>query len=422
MIIRLLLGLLAGLFSCNLRAQLSRIAWPLGPGEATSSDKYEVYVSHGTAPEIRLEVLMSLAIAEGDFAANEIAGRTFSFAWLGYRPDGAPLRFRVVKKFGAASTAVQIAPRRLGFSPVLSQPNEAQFTVDANERYFSINFVGNDNVTPGQRWIRHMLCIFIDPPETSRPGRTDAGVVAFSPSLAGSTVAAATTLYFPAGYHNLRAYTGGGPILDGILKLRNGQSVYLEAGAFVEGLIDTQATSDSNQRVFGRGILTGRLFPWYEKPGYTGPRYSQILRLGNNRATIEGIMLMESPSHGIVGWQANISRLKFLGWHSNNDAVRVGSGSEISYSFIRAVDDHFYNFDIWVHDCVLWAGHNGAILTYGWGGDSTEGTYNSGSSLLEQIDIIHLDPFRSFACLRRLRRLLRRRLTSRSPSTRPSRG
>lgn len=393
MIFRLLIGLLAGFCCSALRAQLSPIAWPLGPGEATPSDKYEIYVSHGTAPEVRLDVLMSAAIAEGDFAASELTGRTFSFAWLSYRPDGAPLRFRVVKKFGTASTEVQIAPRRLEFSPALSAPNEATFTVDATERYFSVHFVGLDNTTPVRRWIRHMLCIFIDPPETARPGRTDAGVVAFSPAVPGATLAAANTLYFPAGYHNLHAYPGGGPIADGILKLRSGQSVYLAAGAFVEGLIDTQATSDSNQRVSGRGILTGRLFPWYEKPGYTGPRYAQILRLGNNRAVVEGIMLMESPSHGIVGWQANISRLKFLGWHSNNDAIRVGSGSEIGHCFIRAVDDHFYNFDIWVHDCVLWAGHNGAILTYGWGGDNTESTYNSGSSLLEHIDIIHPEWF-----------------------------
>lgn len=391
--LRRLLGLVAVLCCCALRAQLSPIAWPLGPGEGTPSDKYEVYVSHGTASEVRLDVVMSNAIAEGDFAAAELTGRTFSFAWLGYRPDGAPLRFRVVKKFGTGSTAVQIAPRRLEFSPALAAPNEAHFTVDATERYFSVHFVGADNATPVRRWIRHMLCIFIDPPEDTRPVRTDARVVAFSPSVDGAALAAAGTVFFPAGYHNLRAYAGGGPIADGILRLRSGQSVYLEAGAFVEGLIDTQATSDSNQRVFGRGILSGRLFPWYEKPGYTGPRYAQILRLGNNRAAIEGIMLMESPSHGIVGWQASITRLKFLGWHSNNDAVRVGSGSEISHSFIRAVDDHFYNFDIWAHDCVLWAGHNGAILTYGWGGDNTESTYNSGSSLLENIDIIHPEWF-----------------------------
>jgi len=390
---RLLLVLVVKLCCCALQAQFSPIAWPVAPGEATPSDKYEIYVSHGTSPEVRLDVLMSSAIAEGDFAASELAGRTFSFAWLHYRADGAPLRFRVVKKFGTASTSVRIAPRRLEFSPALTAPNEAIFSVDATERYFSVHFEGQDNTTPVRRWIRHMLCIFIDPPESSRPTRTDAGVVAFSPSVPGAALATANTLFFPAGYHNLRAYSGGGPISNGILKLRSGQSVYFEAGAFVEGLIDTQATSDSNQRIYGRGILTGRLFPWYETPGYTGQRYAQILRLGNNRASVDGIMLMESPSHGIVGWQANITRLKFLGWHSNNDAVRVGSGSEISHSFIRAVDDHFYNFNIWVHDCVLWAGHNGAILTYGWGGDNTESTYNSGSSLLEHIDIIHPEWF-----------------------------
>ena len=98
---------------------------------------------------------------------------------------------------------------------------------------------------------------------------------------------------------------------------------------------------------------------------------------------------MESPSHGIVAPDnALISNLKFLGWHSNNDAVRVGSNSEIKNSFLRAVDDHFYNFNLHVHDVVLWAGHNGSIMTYGWGGDGGN-TYNAGGSVMTRIEIIH---------------------------------
>ena len=77
---RLLLVLVIKLCCCALQAQFSPIAWPVGPGEATPSDKYEIYVSHGTSPEVRLDVLMSSAIAEGDFATSELAGRTFSFA------------------------------------------------------------------------------------------------------------------------------------------------------------------------------------------------------------------------------------------------------------------------------------------------------------------------------------------------------
>lgn len=37
----------------------------------------------------------------------------------------------------------------------------------------------------------------------------------------------------------------------------------------------------------------------------------------------------------------------------------------------------------------FWAGHNGAILTYGWGGNAGDNTYNSGSTLMENIDIIN---------------------------------
>ena len=384
-----LLALIA-LAVTDVRAQLTTYAWPLGDGQALASDKYEVYVALGSEPERRIDVLMSPALAEGDWMAAELTGRTFSFAVLGYQPAGAPLRFRVVKKFGQSADAVEIAPRRHGLAATLVGGTEARFSVEATTRHFSINFQSADNRTATRKWIKHMLCVFIDPPETDRPDRAGPGVVVYSGAASAAQLAGATTLYFPPGHHDLRAYTGGGPIVDGILKLGNGQSVYLAGGAWVDGLIETKnASSDRGQRVYGRGVLSGRRFPWYGKPGYNGPRYQQIVRLGPE-AVVEGITCLESPAHGVVaGNRAHLSHFKLIGWHANNDAVRVGSGSEIAHSFIRAVDDHFYNFDNWVHDCVLWAGHNGAILTYGWGGTAVGDTYHAGSSLLEDIDIIN---------------------------------
>ena len=101
-------------------------------------------------------------------------------------------------------------------------------------------------------------------------------------------------------------------------------------------------------------------------------------------AEINGVHIVDSPKHGIVSPDGMlVENLKFLGWHANNDALRIGNGSEVKNSFIRAVDDFFYNYNIHVHDCVLWAGHNGAIVTFGWA------SYDTGSSYLENIDIIN---------------------------------
>ncbi len=374
---------------------ITSYTWPTDPGQAQISDKYEVYVREGNGPEEKLEVLMSEAIHEGDFRSAELAGRTFSFTQLSYNFIGSPgLTFRVVKLFGSDADSVSLHPRSYDLLPSFDGQKEVSFLVQGNQCYLSVDFHSNDNrsglppfmVNKGVTWIEHMLCIFVDPPEPRAPSGT--GVVAFSPSVSPSELLNAKTIVFPAGYHNLNDYNQGGIIdSDGVLKLQDDQGLYLAGGAFVEGLIDRENFNNDNQRIYGRGILTGRQYLWRSHPDHSGREYREIVKIGNGE--IEGVMVMESPNHGIVGRTVHIHNFKYLGWHANNDGVRVGSASEIEHSFLRCADDHFYNFDNYIHDCVLWAGHNGSIMTYGWGGTAGDNTYNSGSSFMDNVDIIH---------------------------------
>jgi hypothetical protein len=313
--------------------------WPFAPQQAVSSDKYEVYVSIGDAPEIRLDVVMSNAIHEGDWRATELQGRTFSFAALDYDPVDGPLQFRVVKTFGAAATSVEVQPRSYAVTPALStNGTQATFAIAEHSRYLSVHFRSVDNETAPNQWIKHMLAVFIDPPETGRPDPAAAGVVTFGPTTTATQLTSAATIRFPPGYHNLRSFPADAPLTDGILTLAHAQRVYLESGAFVDGLIATSNTqTDRNQRIHGRGILSGRLHPWYNKPGYTGPRYQQIVRLGQD-ATIDGVTIMESPSHGIVGGnRTTIRYMKMLGWHSNNGYTTACSGPRTTARFSPTV-------------------------------------------------------------------------------------
>jgi len=369
-------------------ARLVTYTWP---EEAMFSDKYRVFVACGEEQQREVQVLMSHARYAGDYQAEELKGRTFSFVPVSYDPDGGPLHVRIVKRFGSPSKAVAVSPRSYGIAGRLARDGmQVDFTVDKHSRYLSVNFIGSDNETVKRRWIKHMFCLFVDPVETDAPRMDGAGTVVFTPGTPAASIRDAGTIYFPAGHHNLRSAQPGGIIdRDGLLTLQDGQALYLEGGAVVEGIVYNTVWQNANQRIYGRGVLTGRQYFWHRHPDHSGPEYRHILGIGKD-SRVEGVTIIESPNHGIVGRNVKITNVKMLGWHCNNDCVRVGSGSEISHSFFRAVDDHFYNFDIHVHDTVLWAGHNGAILTYGWGGGGTDTrTYNSGSSLLENIDIIH---------------------------------
>jgi hypothetical protein len=377
--------------SANLFGDFNTYTYPTNAGQAVLSDKYKVFVTVGNNPEVELQVLMSHAIGEGDWMSSEIIGRTFSFVNVSYKNTGEKLSFRVVKNFGNKVTTATLSPKSYGITPTLSgSGKEIVFDVDTTSRFLSVDFIHFDNRTSSGKRIKHMLNINIDPIEEAIPDTLASNVVVYSENLSSALLNAAKTIYFRPGYYNLKNYKNGGLIAaDGTLTLQNGKQIYIAGGAFVEGLIKRSDYSNSGQKIFGRGIISGRQYMWSGHPSWnnTMPNYMQIIEIGTN-AVIEGIMVMESPMHGIVGRKVTVSNLKFLGWHSNNDGVRIGEGSEVKNCFMRCVDDHFYNFDIWVHDCVLWAGHNGAILTYGWGGDGGN-TYNAGSSLLENIDIIH---------------------------------
>lgn len=366
-------------------SQLTTYDWPTGDGQALLSDKYKVFVKHGTDPEVELEVLMSHARYKGDYRANYLQGRTFSFAQVAYdETTGQGLTFRVVKNFGATATSVAIAPKSYGIAQTVSSNGlEVSFQVNKNTQYISVNFKVSDNSLSVDQnvWIKHMLCIFVNPPETQVPLDTDSGTVVYSPSVPAATLEAASTLIF-RGYHNLQDYQNPGTFISakGKITLKKNQKMYMAGGSFIEGNIET---SGDNVKIYGHGILSLRQYIWPSSPDYDGYDAGYIIHLNNN-SVVQGIMVMEPCWHGIVGSSNNlIENIKFLGWHCNNDGVRVGSGSEIRNSFMRAVDDFFYDFGINVHNMVLWQGHNGSIMTYGWG------SYNSGASKMDNIDIIN---------------------------------
>lgn len=368
--------------------------WPTGEGEAVLSTKYKVYVKQGENSEEELEVIMSDALYEGDYRETKLKGRTFSFVNLSYFPNLGELTFRVEKLYSESEADITLSPKSYELDyEVNDEGTSVTFSVDEYNKYIAVNFFSDDNLitVEQQEWQKHMLCIFIDPYETNPTSPTDYGVVVYDNDTPAEDIKNAQTIYFEAGYHNLAHYKHGGIIADdGVITLQNGQGLYIEGGAFVEGLVERENYNNTNQSIKGRGILSGRQYTWYKIPGYTGKEYHQIVELGN-KAIIQGVSIIESPHHGIVGREVDITNLKFLGWHCNNDGIRVGYNSEISNSFMRCVDDFFYNFGNTVRNCVLWAGHNGSIMTYGWGGGADSNTYNSGGSTIEDVDIINCE-------------------------------
>lgn len=372
--------------------------WPTSQGQAKLSEHYDVYVTIDGENEQKLEVLQSDAIVNNigtdgkpgeDAYANLTKQRTFSFAWVSYdESKGKKITFRVVSKDGYSNP--ELAPKSYNISSD-NAGNSVTFSVDKSSRYIAVNFNCQENIVRhnnGYDWVKHMLVLFVDPKEKSKPDPASQRIVYYSDELTDADLANAEVIYFRPGYYNLKDNPTGNMInSEGGLTLTSNQQIYLAGGAFVEGYILRRNYGDTNQKFYGRGIITGRQYTWLPGASEADGRIKQLVMVAN-KSLFEGIMIMESPNHGIVSTNdCTFENVKMLGWHCNNDGLRPGNNSKVSNCFLRAYDDFFYNYSLDVRDCVLWPGWNGSIMTNGWN------DIDIGGSLVENIDIIYPEWF-----------------------------
>ena len=70
---------------------------------------------------------------------------------------------------------------------------------------------------------------------------------------------------------------------------------------------------DTNQRFYGRGILSGRQYTWMPGASEEDGRLKELVTGGVN-TVFSGIMIMESPNHGIVSRNdCTFENVKMLG-------------------------------------------------------------------------------------------------------------
>ena len=380
---------------------LEAYTWPVEAGQAKLSQHYRVFASVDGSEEKELQVLQSDPIVvkqnlDGtigeDYQASYTKQRSFSFVNVSFDDSqGHTIRFRV-QSLSSTATSVELAPKSYGLHAT-TQGSEALFEVKDANRYIAVNFFSPDNTVgystygPYDQnvhydWIKHMLCIFVDPPKKEIPHIENKTVCYYRDGVTAQELIDADVIHFRPGYYNLKGVDLPGAVQPiGRLIMQDKQMVYIDGGAFVEGIISRTKYGDTKQGVWGRGILTGRQYMW--EPGNNDRAISSLVVAGS-AASFEGVMFMESPHHGLVPTKnATFDNVKFLGWHCNNDAFRPNNGSRITNCFIRAYDDFFYNYNLDVSQCVLWPGFNGSILTYGWQ------HYDIGGSVMEDIDIIY---------------------------------
>lgn len=295
--------------------------------------------------------------------------RTASFAQFSFANTGVDVRVTLLSPDAAAHT-VTIRPLRHEIAATIASDGKSfTFTLD-RPRKVSIDV--NDRLNP--------LFLFADAPDTPDT---------------------AATHYFGPGVHRLPG--------DGRMTLRSGESVYLAAGAIVEGRFLLEKGSD-HITIRGRGILSNGEWPHTSTAVAWLTKHATFYSSGTSHFTLEGLTLVQGSAWTVAidddsGRDTHDNRyanLKMVNWAGNTDAFWItGQRNVVDDCFAFTNDDAIVSkggSDCRVSNLVFWGGAWGRLTLL----------FNFGRPieriLIEDVDVIGKGESPHFVIAERLRR------------------
>ncbi|CAN5825120.1 hypothetical protein BH24BAC1_BH24BAC1_17790 [soil metagenome] len=236
--------------------------------------------------------------------------------------------------------------------------------------------------------IKTPLFVFANGPETDKPKKND---------------------------RNVRYFEGGKVHYPGIITLKSNQSVYVEGGAVVVGVV--KAKGAKNVKVYGRGVLDGTYNRNFnDSLVKTKPADQEVLRVAKGtyqrflefidceQVTLAGVTLHNSTTWQVVPincQNVRIDDLKIISDQASDDGIDVVRSRDVQIrnSFIRTTDDCIVvkahlNYPrtvvvdgLLVEGCTLWNALWGNAIEIGFELNAAEVK----NITFRDIDIIHVE-------------------------------
>jgi hypothetical protein len=256
--------------------------------------------------------------------------------------------------------SARIRPLSYGIASVITK-NTIMFSL-AQPRNLSVEVNGD---------IFHNLQLFANPVEATRPSPDDPNVIYYGPGL-----------------HQV-----------GRVNVPSGKTVYLAAGALVEGSL--LVSKAENVRILGRGILYQSAKPMNItlSPGELSSRHDAVLIEFSKDVEVDGIIVVPASYTVLVGQSQGVTirNIKSFSARGNNDGIDVFSSSDVMIDgvFMRNSDDtiaiygHRWGYygdtrRVTVQNSTLWADVAHPILV-GTHGDSTS------PEMLQDLKFLNID-------------------------------
>ena len=284
-----------------------------------------VYTSYRFDTKRTQKRIMGRPVSDVSFTAFDFEGKVQIEIQFDCEPEGE----------------IKIRPLKYGIIPKLDR-NRIRFTID-RPMNFSVEPYGT--FCP--------LHIFANPMEQEKPDKNDPKVH-----------------YFEAGVHEIEP-----------LSLRDGDTVYLEGGAFVYakpqppektrpfGLVNAfdmkwidctlECSNVSDVKICGRGVICGR------RTLEAGQRHRLLCITNSKNIFVDGIVFREGTSWSLQTSEAenvHVDNIKVLGHFCNNDGVDICDSSNVlvENSFAHNADDSFLVKafkpvkDVTFRNCAAW--------------------------------------------------------------------
>jgi len=244
---------------------------------------YPVPVGAKPSPDYRVEV-NGHPVHVGQFSAG-------AFAAFGLEGSATV----TVHGHKASVGPVVLRPLSRGTSPAASEDGAIAFPVDGPGHWYLETGMGPD------------LMVFVNPPEVNKPDPGDPSV---------------------------RFYRAGKVHDAGHIRLESGQTLYVEGGAVVKGLVSCSGAHDV--RIAGYGVLDARHYPAHSS--------KMIVFEGCENVCVEGVITVGTPSWNLVFGACSgveVDNVKLIGWVVTSDGIDVVGSRHVHIhdSFFRNNDD-----------------------------------------------------------------------------------
>jgi hypothetical protein len=224
------------------------------------------------------------------------------------------------------------------FGSVIVRPISCGIVPEVEGRVIRFEMEGPGQVVVELDDYHHAFHLFANPLEKEKPDPGDPAVH-----------------YFGPGIHEA-----------GQIEMKDGETVYIEGGAIVHGVIVGRDVSDI--RIAGRGILDASKIGRFDAP-------QMVSVYGCENVVVEGIICRDPHVWTVLPGKCRkvrISNIKLIGlWRYNADGIDIVNSQDVLIEdcFIRAFDDNIAlkgmrwqnnlteerNLkNIHVHNCVLW--------------------------------------------------------------------